>query len=176
MQFDQLKRREFLTLLGGAAAALPLAARAQSSPIRPLIGFLSPLSAAAAAKNIAAFRSALRDLGYVEGRNMTLASRYGDGAAERMPSLARELDPVAAGLARSMARPGGNVTGTWNFDGGKGLDFLKLALPSLTRVGVMFNPDEPQDVLQIRELPAVVHTVGVTIESSRSATLATSTP
>jgi hypothetical protein len=44
------------------------------------VGFLSPLSAAAAAKNIAAFRSALRDLGYVEGRNMTLASRYGDRA------------------------------------------------------------------------------------------------
>jgi hypothetical protein len=61
-----MKRRDFITLLGGSAA-WPLAARAQSSPIRPLIGFLSPLSAAAAAKNIAAFRSALRDLGYVEG-------------------------------------------------------------------------------------------------------------
>jgi ABC-type uncharacterized transport system substrate-binding protein len=193
-----VRRREFIALLGGTAAAWPRASRAQSSPIRPLIGFLSPLSAAAAAKNIAAFRSALRDLGYVEGRNMTLASRYGDGAAERMPSLARELvalntdviltgansgtraaynatrtipivtimpeDPVAAGLAQSIARPGGNVTGTWNFGGGKGLDFLKLALPSLTRVGAMFNPDDREDVLQIRELPAVAHTVGVTIE------------
>jgi putative ABC transport system substrate-binding protein len=59
--------------------------------VRPLIGLLSPLSAVAASPNVAAFRSALRDLGYVEGRNMTLALRYGDGVAERMPSLAREL-------------------------------------------------------------------------------------
>jgi ABC-type uncharacterized transport system substrate-binding protein len=101
MHFDRLKRREFITLLGGAAV-WPLAARAQPSPVRPLIGILSPLSAAAASRNIAAFRSALRDLGYVEGRNLTLAFHYGDGSAERMPSLARELvalnpDVVVAG-------------------------------------------------------------------------------
>ena len=70
--------------------------------MRPLVGILSPLSAAAASRNIAAFRSALRDLGYVEGRNLTLAFHYGDGSAERMPSLARELvalnpDVVVAG-------------------------------------------------------------------------------
>jgi putative ABC transport system substrate-binding protein len=87
-----VKRREFITLLGGAAA-WPLAARAQQAamPVRPLIGVLSPISAVAARRNVAAFRSALRDLGYVEGRNLTLAFRYGDGSAERMPSLAREL-------------------------------------------------------------------------------------
>jgi putative tryptophan/tyrosine transport system substrate-binding protein len=101
MLFDQLRRRDFIALLGGAAA-WPLAARAQPSPVRPLVGILSPLSAAAASRNIAAFRSALRDLGYVEGRNLTLAFHYGDGSAERMPSLARELvalnpDVVVAG-------------------------------------------------------------------------------
>ena len=86
-----MRRRAFISLLGGAAA-WPLAARAQLSPVRPLIGLLSPLSVMAASRNVAAFRSGLRDLGYVEeGRNMTLALRYGDGAAERMPSLAREL-------------------------------------------------------------------------------------
>ena len=199
MQYGQLKRREFITLVGGGAAAWPLVVRAQQpSPVRPLIGLLSPLSAAAASRNVAAFRSALRDLGYVEGRNLTLALRYGDGHAERMPLLARELvalnpdvilagaksgalaaynatrtipivtiteeDPVTAGLAQSLARPGGNVTGMWNFGGGKGLDFLKLALPVLTRVGAMFNPDEPGDVVQIPELPALARTLGVTIE------------
>ena len=86
-----MKRREFLGVLGSTAVAWPLTAHAQPSPVRPLIGLLSPLSAVAASRNVAAFRSALRDLGYVEGRNVTLALRYGDGAPERMPSLAREL-------------------------------------------------------------------------------------
>ena len=73
-------------------------------------------------------------------------------------------DPVKAGFAQSIARPGGNVTGTWNLGGAKGLDFFKLALPSLTRVGVMFNPNEPVDALQIPELPDVARSVGVAIE------------
>ena len=58
-----MKRREFITLIGGATAAWPLVARAQPSSIRPLVGVLSPLSMAAAARNIAALRSSLRDLG-----------------------------------------------------------------------------------------------------------------
>src|SRR5262245_42343046 len=168
---DPMKRREFITLLGGAAVAWPLAAQAQPSPVRPLIGVLSPLSAAAATRNIAALRSALRDLGYVEGRNVTLALRYGDGSPERMPLLAQELvalnpdvvivgasssilavhnatrtipivalipeDPVAAGLAHSIAKPGGNVTGSWNLGDdllvGKKLDFFKLAVMAAIR-------------------------------------------
>jgi putative tryptophan/tyrosine transport system substrate-binding protein len=85
-----MRRREFITMLGGAATSWPLAARGQQA-VRPLIGLLSPLSAVAASRNVSAFRSALRDLGYVEGRNMMLVLRYGDGVAERMPSLAREL-------------------------------------------------------------------------------------
>ena len=95
MQFDQLKRRDFITLLGGAAVGWPLAARAQQpAPIRPLIGVLSPLSAAAARPLITAFRSALRDLGYVDGRNATLALRFGDGALERnyTTRIARDRD------------------------------------------------------------------------------------
>src|SRR6266516_7319971 len=83
-------RRKFLATLGGLAAAWPLAARAQQ-PVRSLIGILSPLSVASAARNIAAFRSGLRDLGYLEGRNATLEIRYGDGAPERMAPLAQEL-------------------------------------------------------------------------------------
>jgi putative tryptophan/tyrosine transport system substrate-binding protein len=196
-----IRRREFIFTLGGAAVAWPLAAQAQPSPVRPLIGVLSPLSAAAASRNIAALRSALRDLGYVEGRNVTLALRYGDGSAERTPPLARELialnpdvviagasgasaaynatrtvpivaiiaeDPVAAGFAQSIAKPSGNVTGTWNLGDntlvGKKLDYFKLAVPGLTRLGVMLNPDDPADSVQIPSLPAAARAVGVNIE------------
>jgi hypothetical protein len=68
-----LGRRKFLATLGGAGAAAnawPTAAHTQSSSVRPLIGVLSPISAAAARRNVAALRSAMRDLGYVEGRNL----------------------------------------------------------------------------------------------------------
>jgi len=101
-----MKRRDFITLLGGAAAAWPLAARAQQQPVRPLIGILSPLSAASAARNIAGFRSGLRDLGYLEGHNATLALRYGDGAPERMAPLAQELVALKPDVLMAGARSG----------------------------------------------------------------------
>src|SRR5262249_21111481 len=85
-----MKRRAFITLLGGAAA-WPLAARAQQSSGGPLIGILSPLSASTATRNIEGFRKGLRELGYVEGRNVTLALRFAEGMPERMPALAAEL-------------------------------------------------------------------------------------
>src|SRR5262249_55463922 len=86
-----IRRRDFITVLGGAAAAWPFAARAQQPSGRPLIALLSPLSAATATRNIAAFRNGLRDLGFIEGRNIFLALRFAGGMAERMPALAREL-------------------------------------------------------------------------------------
>src|SRR3981189_2913511 len=87
-----MQRREFITLVGGAAGAWPLAVRAQQPSGRPLIALLSPLSAATATRNIAGLRNGLRDLGLVEGRNIFLALRFaGGGMAERMPALAREL-------------------------------------------------------------------------------------
>src|SRR5262245_42536368 len=91
MQFDQLKRREFITLIGGAAVAWPLAVDAQQAPVRPLIGVLSPITAADAKPLITAFRSALRELGYVEGRNMTMDVRYAEGSPNRVAPLASEL-------------------------------------------------------------------------------------
>ena len=194
-----MRRRQFISLLGGAAA-WPLTARAQQ-PARPLIGFLSPLSAALAARNVTAFRAGLRDLGYLEGHNATLALRYGDGAPERMAPLAQELvalkpdvlmagsrsgvlaaqaatrtipiiiitadDPVALGLTQSIARPSGNITGIWFDDSamvGKRLEFLKLAVPALARVGVIINPDDPTDALTIPRLPAATRALGVTME------------
>src|SRR5262249_42509910 len=101
MQFDQLKRRDFIALVGGAAA-WPLAARAQQlSPDRPIVGVLAPQSQAASGRNIEAFRKGLRDLGYVEGRNITLEIRYGDGLPERLPQLAAELVALKPAVIRA---------------------------------------------------------------------------
>jgi putative ABC transport system substrate-binding protein len=198
-----MRRRDFITLLGGAAAiSWPLAARAQQSPIRPLIGVLSPLSAAAGARYLGGLRSGLRDLGYVEGRNLTLVLRFGNGIPERLAPLARELvalqpdvlfagaqsgalavqnatrtipivvstplNPVASGFANSISRPGGNVTGTWSTGDdsllGKRLDFLKLAVPGLARVGAVVHPNDPNDQVMIAKLPEAAGALGLGFE------------
>src|SRR3954447_13947146 len=96
-----MKRPEFITLLGGAGAAWPLAACAQQSPARPIVGVLVPQSQVASARNVDAFRKGLRDLGYVEGRNITLEIRYGDGLPERLPQLATELVALKPAVIRA---------------------------------------------------------------------------
>jgi putative ABC transport system substrate-binding protein len=89
-----MRRREFIAAFGGAAAGSlrwPRIARAQQAPIRPLVGVLSPVSQAGATRNIDALRKELRDLGYIEGRNIVLEFRYADGNVGRMPQIAAEL-------------------------------------------------------------------------------------
>jgi putative tryptophan/tyrosine transport system substrate-binding protein len=85
-----LRRRQFLSLLGGTAVAWPLTARAQQTAM-PVIGLMSPLSVATAARNLAALRNGLRDLGYIDGRNIKIESRFADGMAERFTALVADL-------------------------------------------------------------------------------------
>jgi putative tryptophan/tyrosine transport system substrate-binding protein len=89
MQCGQLKRREFITLLG-FAAAWPLAARGQQAKIAH-IGFLGLVSSSSHASRVAAFRAGLRDLGWIEGRNLLIEFRWAEGNYDRLPALAEEL-------------------------------------------------------------------------------------
>jgi putative tryptophan/tyrosine transport system substrate-binding protein len=193
-----MRRRNFIALFGGAAAAWPLAARAQQ-PALPVIGLLSPLSAAAWVHIVGAFRRGMRDLGYVEGTNVSFTFRFADGQVAKLPALANELvalkpaviavgssaavlethkatrtipivmatsqDPTAVGLAASLARPGGNVTGFWTEGDealiGKQLDLLKHAVPGIARVGVMVNPDDAADAKSLKALPAATRALGL---------------
>src|SRR5215475_15720584 len=86
-----MKRREFVTLLGGAAAAWPCNGLAQSPPKRPLIGLLAGSSKAAGARFYSGFPLGMRELGYLEGRDYGVEGRYADGNESRLPLLAEEL-------------------------------------------------------------------------------------
>jgi putative ABC transport system substrate-binding protein len=170
-----MKRREFITLVGGAAAAWPLAADAQQKGKLPLIGVLNPGSIDT--PGTAGFYDGLRELGYTEGLNIAIERRYGDWKTDRFQQLAADLvllkvdvivvistsparaakqatsvipivvggmaDPVGDELIASLARPGGNLTGT-TFLGpeliAKRFGLLKDAIPGLARVAALWHP------------------------------------
>jgi putative ABC transport system substrate-binding protein len=178
-----MRRRDVITLLGGAMAALPLAARTAlgapaGAPAK--IGWLKIQGARHTPDQLKAFRQGMRALGLVEGRDYVLVERYGDGHEARLPGLASELvaagvgvilatsqpsiaaaarvtktvpvigrmndDPVANGMARSLAQPGGNITGIYTLAeelNPKRLSLLKEVVPSVKQVGVLLRQDWP---------------------------------
>jgi putative tryptophan/tyrosine transport system substrate-binding protein len=99
-----MQRRTFISLLGGAAAAWPLAARAQQ-PGMPVIGFLSSLSASVTSKRIASFGEGLRETGYVAGRDVTVEAHMAEGQYDRLPALAADLVNRRVGLIAALAPP-----------------------------------------------------------------------
>lgn len=173
-----MKRR---ILLAALAASASLTAHAAAQPAQRVwrLGMLMPDTAPALKRDIDIFQAALRDLGYVEGRNIAFEYRYTDGNAERLPVMARQLverpvdlivtytsgasvarqftdripivqvagpDPVAVGIARSIAKPGGNVTGLTIFVAeimAKRLELLREVDPAVRRVGVLLYKSHP---------------------------------
>jgi putative ABC transport system substrate-binding protein len=165
-------RREFVTLLGGAAVAWPLAAGAQQPGKLPTVGFLGSATSATQGQWVAAFVQHLRELGWIEGRTVAIELRWAEGRTERYAEIAAEFvrlnvdvivtagttpvvaakqatsiipivfasvgDPVGSGLIKTLARPGGNVTGLSPLGtdlAAKRLELLREVLGDLRQVG-----------------------------------------
>ena len=203
-----MRRREFITLIGGATA-WPLAARAQQPDRIRRMGVLNPFAENDLEEaNLTAFRQTLEKLGWTEGRNVRIDYRWGGADPARIRAHAKELvgfkpdvilvstalalqhllqetrripivvtriaDPVGAGFVASLARPGGNITGFTVAEFsvfGKLLEALKEVAPHVTRVAVIFNPDQvPQaGMLRAVEAAATPIRVQVTATSARDA-------
>ena len=206
-----MKRRDFITLLGGAAAwtaIRPLAARAQSSKL-PTIGALGA-DKAAWGPWIAAFEQRLRELGWIDGRTVAIAYRWAEGRNERSAEIAAEFvrrkvdvilvaggaaiiarqttiipivgtllnDPVGSGLAASLARPGGNVTGLsiQSTDlAGKRLELVREVVPGLRHVAILTDVGYDAGMRETGEVEAAARSLGlavVTLEIRRAEDIA----
>ena len=200
--FD-MRRRDFITLLGGAAAGWPLPANAQQAKLVH-VGYIEPgRPADAVVANLRRqFLLGLRDLGYVEGRHFQLEQRSADGRLDRLPGLAGELarlpvdifvvggeasiraamqatgtipivmtlapDPVGSGFVKSLARPGGRVTGMSALApdlAGKRVELLKEIVPRAVRVAVLWNSSIQAKVTEWKDTQEPARHVGLTLRS-----------
>ena len=165
------------------------------------IGFLGSTSAAGLASRLEAFRVGLRDLGYIEGKNLVIEFRWAEGKYDRLPELAAELvrlnvdlivtaatpgvraakqatttipivmasvgDPVASGLVASLARPGGNITGSTFFQPelmAKRIELFKEAMPRITQVAYLMNPDNTAATLNLRAMEITAKSLKVGLQ------------
>jgi putative ABC transport system substrate-binding protein len=206
-----MKRRDFITLvLGGAAATLPTAARAQQSGL-PVVAFVSGSSSERSSPFGAAFRKGLSEAGIVEGQNVTVDYHWLDGGYDRLPSLMADLvrrdvaviaspdsmaatfaakaattripiafgtaaDPVQLGLVASLARPGGNATGT-NFLIGevaaKRLSLLHELVPKAVRIAVLVNPANTVGAeATLRDISEAASALGLEVTALKAGTSA----
>ena len=200
-----MRRREFITLLGGAAATWPLAARAQQTGRLPTIGFLGAATAPIWAPWTAAFEKRLHELGWTKDRTVAIEYRWAEGRSIRVAEIATEfvrfnvdaivtagtepalaakqvtsvvpivfalaVEPVAAGLVASLARPGGNVTGLsiQSSDlAGKRLELLSEVLPNLRKLAILANVSNPGSLLEMREADAAARTLGLDVAKTRN--------
>jgi putative tryptophan/tyrosine transport system substrate-binding protein len=192
-----MRRRQFIRLVGGAAAAWPLAARAQQPSRLPTIGFLGSASPLVWNEWSAALVRRLGELGWVVGKTVAIEYRWAEGRNDRFAEFADEFvrlkvdaivtggtpsvialmqatssipivfvavgDPVANGLVKSLARPGGNVTGLSNLTrdlAGKRVEILREAIPGLRRLAILANVGNVAVVLEMRDAQAAARTLG----------------
>ena len=202
---SKIQNRKWARMITLMATFVMCGAMAQAQqPIKvPRIGYLSTRDPASDSTRSGAVRQGLRELGYIEGENITIEYRFAEGKRERFAELAGELvrlkvdiivaaggdllirpvmnatktipivmtgggaDPVKAGFVKSLARPGGNVTGLTNLVlelGGKRLELLKEVVPKLARVAVLHDAGSPSTGPELKEtLPAVARALRFTI-------------
>ena len=183
-----MRRRDFLTGIV-VSSTVPLTARAQQPGKLPTIGFLGA-SPSIESDRVAAFVQRLRELAWIDGRNLAIEYRWAEGRNERYAEAAAELvrtlaakqattvipivfgaasDPIRTGLVESLARPGGNVTGLSNQisdTGGKKLEFMREIVPGLRQVAILANVGNPAAVLDMVEAQASARKLGLGVTTS----------